>query len=189
MWVLVLKHLADHLQTAPVPSDTVVRPLIAQGVAEIVHLSKAFPQKITKERNARRHTMDPDAIFSLIKFCVATGHPQYCADIFAKMRDAVRQGDFVPVFPPWKYYAALCATLSSDMETNPGFEATFRPFFIDAIDTIISGELTTAEGKIVKQCDLVYNSSALAKAARHASGIAVLAEKYDPVCLRPRTSR
>jgi hypothetical protein len=121
--------------------------------------------------------MNPPAIFSLVRFCIDTDNVACCGQIFANMRDATGRGEFGPVHPPWQYYTQLCTELIQYWGSHPEPEATFRPFFVDAIQVMLSRAWTTSAGVAVDLSHLIYYLSTLTVAAKMAGGVSVLKEK------------
>ncbi|KAJ6534822.1 hypothetical protein B0H19DRAFT_435074 [Mycena capillaripes] len=182
VWREFLNCLHRHLQATPIlPSRDIhiVRKLITERVTGLVQSFPAFPQKVTKDGRYRTYTMDPPEILTTIRFCVETENVACCVLIFAKMRDAIQRGDFVPIYPPWQYYTDICTDLVQYMETVPGIEPTFRPFFVDAIDAMLARTWTTSKGTAVDPCSLTHSASTLTMAAKKAGRGFDLAEKID----------
>jgi hypothetical protein len=178
LWMLFLRHL--HLQmtvTRNFPSADILRKLITNVVTEVVQNFPAFPRKVTKDGHRRTYSMNSPAIFSLVRFCVDTDNVPCCGQIFANMRDAVRRGEFGPIYPPWQYYTQLCTDLIQYLGARPELEATFRPFFVDAIEAMLSRGWTTSAGVAVDPCHLIHYLSTLTMAAKKAGGISVLKER------------
>ncbi|KAJ7699137.1 hypothetical protein B0H14DRAFT_2485121 [Mycena olivaceomarginata] len=192
VWRVFLKCLHKHLVTTramPSRDIDIVRGLITECVTGLIQSTPAFPQKVTKDGRHRTHTMDPPAILRMIRFCVETQNVACCVLIFAKMRDAIQHGDFVRIYPPWQYYTGICADLVQYMETVPGIEPTFRPFFVDAVDAMLARTWTTSKGMAVDPCNLTYNASTLTLAAKKAGGASTLREKLTKEILSGCDSR
>ncbi|KAJ7450061.1 hypothetical protein B0H11DRAFT_2078301 [Mycena galericulata] len=180
-WMPFLQRLQQSMKDIPTASPQVVSGLIVQCVSETVRTLDAFPTKdITygygygpgrKEKNS-------EAILEVIKFCVDTKNEALCTEIFVKMRDAARVGSFPTEFPPWLYYAELSSSLIQYMQTVPGLDAIFQPFFADVIDSMLSAARTTSDGKTITPCPLsVHHQSIIVQAARKAGGISVLKQR------------
>ncbi|KAJ7450057.1 hypothetical protein B0H11DRAFT_325445 [Mycena galericulata] len=180
-WIPFVQRLQHSMRYIPRTSQHVVAGLIVQTVSEIARSLPAFPTRIIKKTysyGTDREEKDSDAILEVLKLCVESKNEGLCGGIFAKMRDAAHVGSFNAGFPPWQYYAELSVSLVQYMQSVPGLDATLRPFFIDAIDSMLSGARTTANGKTITPCPLSdHHQATVMLVARQAGGISVLKER------------
>ncbi|KAJ7101404.1 hypothetical protein B0H15DRAFT_927201 [Mycena belliarum] len=153
--------------------------------AAIATLSAPFPTRIVPNRHgypyqtSARHGKNSAPILEAVKLCLDT------------QNEALR-GDFLPEFPPWLYYLELVPSLAQCLQSvaaTPAINAAFHPFFVDAIDSMISAQRTAARGKTVTPCSLNDQHRAIIMlAARKAGGITVLKQRLTAETLRGRDS-
>ncbi|KAJ6572542.1 hypothetical protein DFH09DRAFT_1362470 [Mycena vulgaris] len=178
-WMLFVANFHKRLPPNPPSGDAAVfREVTTQCITNIVSNLPAFPQKTTKERHGTTHSMDVETILHILKLCIATENVSYCAEIFTKMRDAARRGAFVRAFPPWMYYTDLCRTLVPYLQSAPAARQHCEPFFLDALESMLSPTCITAEGVNIAACDLASAIPTLMLAARHGGGIPALKERH-----------
>ncbi|KAJ7101409.1 hypothetical protein B0H15DRAFT_410938 [Mycena belliarum] len=197
-WIPFIQRLQQSMGGTPTAS--VVAGLVARCVSETARTLCPFPTKMVKTPGYQYHAQqrqerDPEAILEVLRLCVETDNEMLCSGVFAKMRDAARLGDFSSGLAPWQYYADLCprliAFISESALVRPAaLTATFHPFFVDLIDSMVSAPLTlTSDGKAVTPCPLnEEHMSTLMLAAEHAGGINVLKERLDTDVLKGRES-
>lgn len=174
------------MRDSPTTSPQVVNSLIVQCVSETARNLDAFPTKIIKNTygygygGVDRQEKNSEAVLEVIKLCVETRNEALCSEIFVRMRDAARRGAHPTAFAPWLYYAELSASLSQYMQSNPGLDALFQPFFLDVIGSMISPARTTLDGKAITPCPLSdHHQSIIVLAARRAGGTFALWQRYD----------
>ncbi|KAJ7235310.1 hypothetical protein B0H12DRAFT_1238807 [Mycena haematopus] len=168
------------LKDLPITSLHVVSGLITQMVSQIARTLPAFPTKIIKSAyGAERPEENSEAILEVVKLCVETQNEALCSDIFAKMGDAALTGSFNAAFPPWEYYAKLSTSFMQYMDSVPGLDAIFQPFFLDVINSMVSPARKTSDGKATAPCPLSENDQAtIIRVAHKAGGISVLQQSF-----------
>ncbi|KAJ6489159.1 hypothetical protein C8R47DRAFT_476844 [Mycena vitilis] len=192
-WIPFLQRIQLSMNQIPTASPKVVTELISQCVTETVRNLPAFPTKAVHRYYGGQHQdKSPDAILEVIKLCVDTQNEVLCADIFTKMRDAVHHGTYHQTYPPWIYYAELTPSLIQYMESAPAPAAlgtAFRPFFVNAIDAMVSGARIMPDGKPITPCPLAdAHKSTIMDAARKAGGLIVLKERLTADTLKGHES-
>ncbi|KAJ7226732.1 hypothetical protein GGX14DRAFT_417216 [Mycena pura] len=184
-WCAFSKQL--HQNVASIPSLAIMRD---NCVSELVRGLPAFPTKDTPYA----HWQDKDSveILKTIQLCIETQNEALCCEIFTKMRDAARSGDFLPKLPPWLYYAELSPAVIEALQSSPAgtaLDGVFLPFFVDVVYSIVSVVRTTSEGKKIEPCPLSDpHKAVLAAAARKAGGISVLKQSLGAAGLTAHDS-
>ncbi|KAJ6632203.1 hypothetical protein B0H10DRAFT_1976516 [Mycena sp. CBHHK59/15] len=180
-WIPFVKQLQQSMTTIPTTSLEVVGGLIMKCVSETVQNLPAFPTRTIAgyySYHPAREEKSSDAILEVIKLCVETKNSVLCDSIFTKMREAMRSGTFVLLFPPWLYYFELCASLTQYLQSVPTLATTFQPFFVDAIDAMVSSTRTTPDGRAFTPCSLTeQHRVTIMNAARKAGGLSVLKQR------------
>ncbi|KAF8173825.1 hypothetical protein K438DRAFT_1940102 [Mycena galopus ATCC 62051] len=185
-WIHFIPRLQQNLEDVSMPSPQVVSGLIAQSVSQIARHLPAFPVKSIKTPYGVHHQEgNSEAILEVVKLCVETENEALCSNIFAKMRDAVRAGSFNADFPPWEYYAKLASSLMQYTQSASGLDATFQPFFLDVVDSMISPAQKNSDGRVTTRCPLSENHRAtIMRVARKAGGISVLQQRFKADTLK-----
>ncbi|KAJ7226737.1 hypothetical protein GGX14DRAFT_385542 [Mycena pura] len=172
-WSAFSKEL--HQNAVSTPSLALMRDIC---VSELVRGLPTFPNQ---EYSSWQGTKARDfvQVLEAIKLCIETKNDALCGEIFTKIRDAARSGYFLPKFPPWIYYAELSPAVIEAMQSSPPNSApdgVFLPFFVDVVESMVSGVRTTSDGKKkIEPCPLSDPQKAiLAAAVRKAGGISVL---------------
>ncbi|KAJ7666689.1 hypothetical protein DFH06DRAFT_1184497 [Mycena polygramma] len=192
-WIPFLRQIQLSMKNIPTTSPEVVKELIVQCVAETVRNLPAFPTKAAPYYyGGQQQEKDSGAILEVIKLCVDTKNEALCADIFKKMHDAARLGAYPQAFPPWIYHVELFTPLIQCMQSAPAhvvLDSTFRPFFLNLIDAMVSGARTTPDGKTITPCPLADgHKDTIMSAARKAGGITVLKERLTAMTLKGHDS-
>ncbi|KAJ7689580.1 hypothetical protein B0H17DRAFT_1202218 [Mycena rosella] len=200
-WMPFSQRLHQDMRSIPTIAPDVVSGLIVQCVAKTARNLPPFPTRVVKNSYAytygryqavERHEKSSEAVLEVIKLCVETGNEALCVEIFGKMRAAARLGSFRAEFPPWLYYAELCASVNEYLQTvpaTPALDAVFRPFFVDVIDWMISATRTAPGGKTVTPCSLHdQHKAAIMLAAPKAGGITVLKQRLTADALKGHDS-
>ncbi|KAJ7187173.1 hypothetical protein C8R46DRAFT_981462 [Mycena filopes] len=194
-WIPFIQQLQLRLADIPTTSPAVVQSLIAQWVAETVRTLPAFPLKVIPKSYAYgvdHQDKNSDAILEVVKLCITTKNDVLCGEIFKKMREAAARGTYSPSFPPWLYYAELSPALVLHLQSVPPpntLDLTFRPFFFDVIDSLVSAARISATGQPITPCPLTdQHKSVLMMAARKAGGITVLQQRLNATTLKGHDS-
>ncbi|KAJ6473184.1 hypothetical protein C8R45DRAFT_874403 [Mycena sanguinolenta] len=187
-WIAFIQRLRQCLKDVPTTSLHIVSGLISQTVSHIARNLPAFPTRVVKSTyGTERSEEHSDTILEVVKLCVETQNETLCGDIFAKMRDAVRAGSFNAPFPPWEYYSKLSTSFMQYMDSIPGLDAIFQPFFIDTVYLMIASTLKTSDGRAATPCSLTENDRAtVIRVARRAGGIFVLQQSVTADMLKGR---
>ncbi|KAJ7886201.1 hypothetical protein B0H14DRAFT_2698032 [Mycena olivaceomarginata] len=161
-WIPFSRCLQQHMKDVPTTFTRLVGRAIAQSVSQIARDLPAFPTKVGKSTrpNAERQEEDCDSILKVVQLCVETNNEALCPLIFARMRDVARAGSFNAGPPPWVYYAKLSTSFVRYMESITGLDDIFQPFFLDAIDSMVSPARTTSDGKATTPCPLSEKNQA-----------------------------
>ncbi|KAJ7187174.1 hypothetical protein C8R46DRAFT_1059080 [Mycena filopes] len=177
-WMPFIQELQLRIVDISTTSTASVKALIGQCVAETVRTLPAFPTKIPSSYPQK----DCDATLELIKLCVSTKNEVLCGQIFTKMREAAARGTYPAAFPPWLYYAELSPALILYMRSIAGHNTlgrTFRPFFLDVIESMVAAARVGPDGKPGTPCPLAdEHKSIIMAAARQAGGIPALQQRY-----------
>ncbi|KAJ7689035.1 hypothetical protein B0H17DRAFT_1067547 [Mycena rosella] len=195
-WMPFIQRLQQTMRDIPTTAPDVVSGLIVQCVAQTARNLPAFPTRVIQNpygyHVTERHEKSSEAVLEVVKLCVETRNEALCVKIFSRMREAARLGNFRAEFPPWLYYAELCASVNLYLQTVPAtaaMEAIFRPFFVDAVDWLISAARTAPGGKTITPCPLnEQHKATIMLAARKVGGISVLKQRLTADALKGHDS-
>ncbi|KAJ7187180.1 hypothetical protein C8R46DRAFT_285837 [Mycena filopes] len=159
-WIPFIEQLQLGMADIPTTSPAVVQSLIAKCVTETVRTLTAFPIRVIPKTHAYdvdREDKNSNAVLEVIKLCITTKNDVLCGEVFKKMREAAARGTYSPSFPPWLYYTELSPALVLHLQSVPlpnTLDLTFRPFFFDVIDSLVSAARVSPTGKAIAPCPL-----------------------------------
>ncbi|KAJ7060445.1 hypothetical protein C8F01DRAFT_1142657 [Mycena amicta] len=100
--------------------------------------------------------MQPRMTLAILQLCVSTKNEGLCEAIVQKMQSAARLGQYLPAYPPWRYYIELLEPVLDLV--NPAEEpllwAVFRPFVVNCVSAIVSRARTMPGGFDITPCAL-----------------------------------
>ncbi|KAJ7722660.1 hypothetical protein DFH07DRAFT_1067381 [Mycena maculata] len=138
-WTLLLQSIQTASEDDNESTPAVVDALITESVTQIVDDLPTFTTTTNEEAPAPGngvHEGDIERIMQVIQLCIETGNPALCTRIARIVRLAFTGRG--TLFLPLINYAKLCRDLEAHLQSNQTPFSVLKPFFVDAVDSMLA---------------------------------------------------